>query len=187
MKRPPRRRNTPLVDGGLLARSFLFLGLIEAALCYAGFFIVYTLLSSPDYLGLPVFPWLAHAGIIPHYVNLPQGQLYILAITVFHAGVVLAQVGNAFACRSEKEKGHRLGWLSNPLLLLGIAAEILIILSLVYFPPLAILFQHVPLPPVFWVGLLLFALIIYSLDRVRKEVVWRLERAREARQGETRT
>lgn len=96
----------------------------------------------------------------------------------------MAQVGNAYACRSEKEKGHRLGWLSNPFLLLGIAAEILIIIVLIYFPPLARLFQHVPLPPIFWAGLALYALIIYSLDRLRKEVVWRLERAREARQGE---
>jgi magnesium-transporting ATPase (P-type) len=96
----------------------------------------------------------------------------------------MAQVGNAYACRSEKEKGHRLGWLSNPFLLLGIVAEILIIIVLVYFQPLASLFQHVPLPPIFWAGLALYALIIYSLDRLRKEVVWRLERAREARQGE---
>ncbi len=184
MKRPPRRRNTPMVDGRLLARSFLFLGLIEAALCYAGFFVVYDVLASPNFLGLPIFPWLANSGIIPHYSHLPQSMLYILAITVFHAGVVMAQVGNAFACRSEKEKGHRLGWLSNPFLLLGIAAEILIILLLIYVQPLALLFQHVPLPPVFWVGLVLFSLVIYSLDRIRKEVVWRLERAREAHQGE---
>ena len=184
MKRPPRHRNAPLLDGGLFARSFLFLGLIEAALCYAGFFIVYNVLGSPDFLGLPVFPWLASIGLIPRYLNLPPGELYILAITVFHAGVVMAQVGNAYACRSEKEKGHRLGWLSNPFLLLGIAAEILIIIVLIYFPPLARLFQHVPLPPIFWAGLALYALIIYSLDRLRKEVVWRLERAREARQGE---
>ncbi len=184
MKRPPRRRNAPLLDGGLFARSFLFLGLIEAALCYAGFFIVYNVLSSPNFLGLPLFPWLASLGIIPHYVNLPPGVLYILAITVFHAGVVMAQVGNAFACRSEKEKGHHLGWLSNPYLLLGIAAEIAIIIALIYIPPLAVLFQHVPLPPVFWAGLALYALIIYSLDRLRKEVVWRVERAREAHQGE---
>jgi magnesium-transporting ATPase (P-type) len=185
MKRPPRRRNAPMVDGRLLARSFLFLGLIEAALCYAGFFVVYNVLASPNFLGLPIFTWLANSGIIPHYSHLPQSMLYIMAITVFHAGVVMAQVGNAFACRSEKEKGHRLGWLSNPFLLLGIAAEIAIILVLIYFPPLALLFQHVPLPPVFWVGLVLFSLVIYSLDRIRKEVVWRLERARDAHQGET--
>ncbi len=183
MNRPPRRRNAPLMDAGLLARSFLFLGLTEAVLCYAGFFIVYSVLSSPNFLGLPLFPWLASIGLIPHYLNLPPGMLYILAITVFHSGVVMAQVGNAFACRSEKEKGHRLGWFSNPFLLVGIAIEILIILALVYYAPLASLFQHVPLPAIFWAGLASYALVIYSLDRIRKEAVWRIERARAARQG----
>jgi Ca2+-transporting ATPase len=184
MKRPPRRRNAPLLDMGLLARSFLFLGLIEAALCYAGFFVVYNVLSSPNFVGLPVFPFLVNLGILPHYPHLAEGQIYILAITIFHAGVVMAQVGNAFACRSEVEKGHRLGWFSNPFLLLGIAIEIGIIFLLIYVPPLARLFQHEPLPPVFWVGLAFYALIIYSIDRIRKEIVWRLERARLKRQGE---
>ncbi|HEX9029459.1 MAG TPA: cation-translocating P-type ATPase C-terminal domain-containing protein, partial [Anaerolineales bacterium] len=116
-----------------------------------------------------------------------RGMLYLLAVTVFHSGVVMSQVGNAFACRSEKEKGHHLGWLSNPFLLGGIAIEILIILALIYIPPLARLFQHAPLPAVFWVGLSSFALIIYSLDRIRKEAVWRFERARAARQGEAKS
>jgi magnesium-transporting ATPase (P-type) len=187
MNRPPRRRNTPLVDSGLLARSFLFLGLIEAALCYAGFFIVYNVLSSPDYLGLPLFARLADLGVIPHYLNLPPAQLYLLAITVFHSGVVMAQVGNAFACRSEKEKGHRLGWLSNPFLLVGIAIEIVMMLVLVYVQPFVGLFDHLPLPPIFWVGLLLFALVIYSLDRIRKEIVWRIEQAQTRRQGGSKT
>jgi magnesium-transporting ATPase (P-type) len=184
MKHPPRRRNAPLVDGRLMARSFLFLGLIEAALCYSGFILVYNLSSSPGPLYIPALHRLLKIGILSQYLHLPDKEIYILAITVFHAGVVMAQVGNAFACRSEKEKGHRLGWLSNPMLLLGITVEILLILILIYFPPLARLFQHAPLPPIFWVGLSLFALVIYSLDRIRKELVWRLERARNTRQGE---
>jgi len=42
-----------------------------------------------------------------------------LATTVFHAGVVAAQIGNAFACRTEKEYVRRLGWFGNRFLVWG--------------------------------------------------------------------
>jgi len=74
------------------------------------------------------------------------GYTYLLATTIFHAGVVTGQIGNAIACRSEKSYLHQLGWFSNPLLLAGIAVEIILILMMIYLPPLARLFGHVPLP-----------------------------------------
>jgi len=41
-------------------------------------------------------------------------------------------------------------------------------LSLVYIPPLADSFGHVAIPPVLWIGLGFFPVIIYSLDWIRK-------------------
>ena len=86
----------------------------------------------------------------------------------------MAQVGNAFACRTERNRGRFLGWFSNPNLLRGIAIELAILLALVYVPQLAGLFDHQPIPPVLWIGLITFPLIIYSLDWIRKWFVrWR--------------
>jgi len=86
----------------------------------------------------------------------------------------MAQVGNAFACRTERNRGRYLGWLSNRNLLLGIAAELVILLALIYIPPLARLFDLVPIPPILWVGLGLYPLILYSLDWIRKWIMrWR--------------
>jgi magnesium-transporting ATPase (P-type) len=70
----------------------------------------------------------------------------LLAVTMFHAGVVMAQVGNAFACRTEKQRGRTLGWFSNRSLLLSIAVEIGLILCLIYVPGLAAIFDHRRLP-----------------------------------------
>jgi Ca2+-transporting ATPase len=84
-------------------------------------------------------------------------------------------VGNAFASRSEREKGHRLGWFSNRFLWIGIGVEILLILLLIYFPPLGIAFQHEPLPAFFWIGLFLYGPILYSLERARKILARKLE------------
>ena len=64
----------------------------------------------------------------------------------------MAQVGNAFACRTERNRGRYLGWLSNPTLIRGIIIEVAILLGLIYIPPLANLFGHVPIPPYFGLG-----------------------------------
>ena len=41
MEHPPRRRSQRLVDRSLIRRSFFWLGMIEAGLCYAGYTLVY--------------------------------------------------------------------------------------------------------------------------------------------------
>ena len=167
MKRPPRRRTQPLIDRGLMLRAFLWLGLIEAALCYTGFFLVYAASGNAALSGLP---WLGSFSI-PQLLNIPAEQVALVAVTVFHAGVVTSQVGNVFACRTEKARGRHLGWLSNRLLLGGVAIELVIILCLIYIPSLAQIFDHVPLPAYFWVFLGLYAPILYSLDWIRKGLV----------------
>jgi magnesium-transporting ATPase (P-type) len=184
MKRPPRRRDKPLIDSGLLTRAFLWLGMIETALCYAGFYFVYTFLGEGLILDVPLLAGVVESGLIPPVWEMPKDQVYLLAVTAFHAGVVTAQVGNAFACRSEREKGHRLGWFSNPLLWLGIYFELVIIFAFIYIPPLAQAFEHRPLPPALWIGLLMYGPVLYVLERSRKMIVRFLERSRTRQESE---
>lgn len=171
MRRPPRRLDKPLIDGVLLARAFLWLGPIEAALCYLGFFFVLNFLGEGQILEVSWMSPLVESGLIPAIWTLPKDQIYILAVTTFHAGVVTAQAGNAFACRSETQKGRRLGWFSNPLLWLGVLVEIYLIFLLIYARPLARAFDHLPLPYILWVGLFLYAPVLYNIERVRKSLV----------------
>jgi sodium/potassium-transporting ATPase subunit alpha len=184
MRRPPRRRDQPLVDRGLLWRAFLWLGLIEAALCYLGFFLVFYISGAAEPGGLVA--WLLSylpAGFVGA-LQIPPNLAYMTAITVFHAGVVMAQVGNAFACRTETNRGRTLGWGSNRLLIYGVIVEILIILALIYVPFLAKIFNHVPLQPGIWLWLSSYGLILYSLDWIRKGVVRGWRRMENGRQGD---
>ena len=158
MQRPPRRRTKPLVDGRLLVRSLVWLGGIEAALSYIAFF--YTFYLS----GYPIIE-LSFATASPY--------VYALATTAFHAGVVTSQIGNALACRTETGHVHRMGWLSNPILLLGIAIEAMLIVATIYIAPLERAFNHQPLPLIFWLGLILFAPILYGLEWLRKSLARR--------------
>jgi sodium/potassium-transporting ATPase subunit alpha len=91
-------------------------------------------------------------------------------MTVFFSGVVMAQAGNAFACRTEVNRGRTLGWTSNRFLLLGVAVEIVLVLILTCFQPLATALYHVALPLTWWVWLAPYGLILYSLDWVRKSL-----------------
>lgn len=170
MRRPPRRSEKPIIDGGLMARAFLWLGLIEAVLCYLGFFFVLNFLGQGRILEVTWLLPLVESGLIPPVWTMPEEQIYLLAVTVFHAGVVTAQAGNAFACRSERQRGRRLGWFSNPLLWLGVLVEIYLIFLLIYVRPLARAFDHLPLPYIFWAGLFLYAPVLYGLEGVRKRL-----------------
>ena len=166
MKRPPRPRNQPLIDRGLLWRAFGWLGLIEAVLCFAGFLSIFVLSGHVDEIGLP---FLAQLSVPIHWrLSLSFGEAFLVATTVYHAGVVTAQIGNVLACRSDHLRSSSLGWLSNPYIWIGIMIEVLAILIMIYIPFLAKIFNHVPLPGWFWFGLALNALVLYSIEWIRK-------------------
>ncbi len=123
-------------------------------------------------MNIPLGQLLSNLNELSIYLHQATPETHILAVTVFHAGVVMAQVGNIIACRSEKLRVTEVGVLSNPLIWVGIFAEIAIILMLIYIPPLARMFEHAPLPIEFWFYLSLFAPILYSLDRLRKMLLY---------------
>ncbi len=160
MQRPPRRKQQPLVDGRLLRRSFLWLGLLEALLCFGAFYFVNNFLDVPFLHSL-------HDSI---FTTIPHAYQNNLAITIYYAGVVMAQVGNAFACRTERNRGRYLGWLSNPTLIRGIVIDVAILLGLIYIKPLANIFGNVAIPPVLWIGLIFFPFIIYGMDWILKTI-----------------
>jgi magnesium-transporting ATPase (P-type) len=168
MQHPPRPRNQPLIDRGLLSRAF-WLGMIEAALCFAGFLFIFVLSGYADEIGLSFLAPLA--DLVDFKFSLSFGQALILAGTVYHAGVVTSQVGNALACRSDRTRSTNLGWLSNKYLWIGILIEILGIIGIIYIPFLAKIFRHTPLPLWMWMGLGLNALVLYSIEWIRKAVM----------------
>lgn len=181
MHRPPRRRDDPLLKRQHLRQSLLWLGVIETALCYAGFLLVYLAFDHAELVHLPRQPWLVE--INPLVLPLPEVER--LARTVFLAGVVTAQIGNAFACRTADDEGGAPPLISNPPLLYGLLVEAALILALVYLPPLRSTFDLYPLPPLLWGWLVLYAPLIYALDWLRRFVTRRL-RLKPAGEGGSR-
>jgi ABC-type multidrug transport system permease subunit len=54
--------------------------------------------------------------------------------------------------------------------LAGIFIELAGILGIIYIPFLAKIFNHVPLPAWMWIGLALYALILYTIEWFRKAI-----------------
>ncbi|MEM5774701.1 MAG: cation-translocating P-type ATPase C-terminal domain-containing protein, partial [Anaerolineaceae bacterium] len=168
LTRPPRSRHNPIINQSLIRRSFLWLGLIETALAYSGFFLVHALADGRLSAVVRGIPGLRADDFV---ITGSEADVRLLAMTVFFAGVVMAQLGNIFACRTEIHRGRALGWFSNLPLLAAGGGALLMLLALVYLPPLAHLFQHRPIPPILWIWLGTYPFIIYGLDWLRKQVM----------------
>ena len=86
------------------------------------------------------------------------------------AVIVACQTGNVFACRSERSSIFRLGFFSNPLIWLGIAVEWMLILAIIYIPPLQRVFTVALLSPLQWSMLVLCPPLILIADEVQKRI-----------------
>ncbi len=141
--------------------------MLEAVLCYIGFFSVYVFSGNADLLSIPWLEKLSYPDFF--HLEIPAENVNKMAATVFHAGVVMAQVGNAFACRSGILRNTRLGWGSNRLLIYAAIFEIAGIVIIIHQETIATYFNHVNIPLRYWLGLAFFPLIIYGTEWIRKQ------------------
>jgi sodium/potassium-transporting ATPase subunit alpha len=151
MKQPPRRLKERLLDLPLIIRAYLFLGPIEAIACMCGFFWV--LYNGGWTLGT----------MLP-----PTDMLYLQATTACLTAIIIAQVGNVFACRSSKESLFSIGFFSNRLIFGGILLEIALQLFIVYHPFANEIFGTAPLHLSVWLILIPFSIGLLLAEELRK-------------------
>jgi calcium-translocating P-type ATPase len=154
MERPPRPRSEGVIQRSLLYRSWVFLGLIEAALVLSGFFFV--LLRAGWHPGDAV-----GSGDLLH-------DAYLQATTMTFAGIVACQIGTALAARTEHASLRTVGFFTNRFLLWGIASEIVFAAAVIYVPPLQHLFGTAALGSIELMILLPFPLVVWGADEVRR-------------------
>jgi potassium/sodium efflux P-type ATPase len=167
MDRPPRSRRDHVITGGLLVRSLLYLGTIQSLAAMAAFYI---------------FLWTS--GYAGRWLDLPStGPVYQAATAMTLAAVVMTQVGNLFAHRTERVSILGLGprlFFGNRLIWLGIAIELVLIVMLVYLPFANGVFGTAPFDPGYWAFLVAWIPALLVADELRKAVLRRLERRAEA-------
>ncbi len=151
MRRPPRARNERLLSWNLIARAYLFLGVLEAAAAMAVFFVV-----------------LNSAGWIYGETLARTDPLYLQATTACLTTIVMMQVMNVFLCRHPLKSALSFGLFSNPLILLGIAAELLMMLFIIYTPAGNWLFGTAPVGADVWLLALALAGLMGGVEEIRK-------------------
>ena len=161
MRQAPRRRAERLLDWPLLARAYLFLGVIEAAAAMAAFFFV-----------LNLGGWEYGQGLAKTEL------LYLQATTACLAAIVVGQVVNVFLCRHASESALAFRFRSNPLLLWGIVIELALILVIAYTPWGNVIFGTAPIGAEAWLFMLPFAAAMLVLEEGRKALMRRRAAAR---------
>ena len=111
------------------------------------------------------------------------GAVYVMATTACHHTIVTSQIGNGFACRTERESIFKVGFTTNRFYLWGILSELVILVMFLYVPPFPGFFGFEPVS--IWVWLFMFAMIPLPLiaDELRKVVVRWWIRKKEVREG----
>lgn len=171
MERPPRQRAESVIRLPMLLRAWLFLGVIAAALALGGFF--YILLNAGWHPGAPTGP-----GTLLHHA-------YQQATTMTFFGMVAGQIGTAFAARTEHASLKTVGVLSNPLLLWGIAFELVLAAVIIYVPPVQTVLGTAALSPSMLALAIPYPFIVWGADELRRWLVRRSNRRRRARTAST--
>lgn len=151
MQRPPRAPNERLLSWGLIARAYLFLGVLEAAAAMLAFFFV-----------LDAAGW--------HYGQLLDrfDPVYLQATSACLATIVVMQVINVFLCRHPRRSLLACGFGGNGYLWLGIVAELAVIVVILYTPSGNWLFGTAAIGGTTWLLAIACAALMCVLEELRK-------------------
>ncbi|WP_020562819.1 cation-translocating P-type ATPase [Methylosarcina fibrata] len=157
MSKPPRPAREKLIDVRLLVRSYLFLGVIEAAAAMSAYFFVL-------YQG----GWQWGESLAK------EETLYLQATTACLSAIIVMQIVNVFLCQSPERSVFHRGLFDNKMILWGVVLEIALILMIDYTPWGNLIFGTAPLGLSAWLFMVPFALGLLLLEEGRKWLKFRL-------------
>lgn len=154
MTRPPRLRKERLINWRLLARAYLFLGVIEAIAAMSAYFFV------------------LHEGGW-HYGEMLANNtpLYLQATTACLTAIIVMQSVNVFICKRYQHSILQTSLFNNPLILYGVLTGIVLILLIDYTTWGNAIFATAPLNKEVWLFIMPFAVGLLLLEEVRKWIV----------------
>ena len=150
MSRPPPGASRRIIDRRLVVRAYL-LGGIEAAAAMTAY--AFVLVRGGWRWGVP----LATTTVV-----------YRQATTACLTAIVVAQVANVFACRSDVLPASIRGVLRNRLIVTGIGVELALVAAIDYTPLGHAFFATAAIPWMVWLVPVPFAVALIGLDRLDK-------------------
>jgi P-type Ca2+ transporter type 2C len=157
MDKPPRSLKEHVITPSLLLRAYIWLGSIQSLATMAAFYFVYW---TNGYWG--------------KWMDLPSsGNLYKAATAMALSAVVMTQIGNLFAQRSERTSIFRLSLFHKKLLWIGIGTELLLVLLIDYVPFFQKIMGTAGFPLKNWWFLFAWTPALLLVDEFRKLLVWK--------------
>lgn len=157
MEKPPRDLKEHVITRPLLVRAYLLLGTVASLAAMAAFYFLYW---TNGYRG--------------QWLDLPSsGTLYQAATAMALAAVVTSQIGNLFAQRTERASVFRIPWFNNPMIWIGIATELALVLLITYVPLFQRFIGTAAFPLQNWWFLFAWAPALLLIDELRKWIVRR--------------
>jgi P-type Ca2+ transporter type 2C len=159
MLEPPRSVKERLFTKKVLLRS-VYIGVIIAIGALIGCLNAW---QSGWHVGMPVpedWHWM---GPLPN-----NNPIYLKGVTMFFAGIVVAQAGNVLASRTSKQSIFKTSLKTNKWIVVGIAAQLSILAFLIYVPLMNQFFGTVPLDLVDWAYLISLAVVVVIAEEIRK-------------------
>jgi Ca2+-transporting ATPase len=155
MDQQPRSPREHVISRSMLLRAYIWLGLLQGFAAMAAFYFHY---------------W-TH-GYWGRWFNLPSsGSIYHSATSMALAAIVMTQIGNLLAQRTERTSIMRIGFFSNRLVWVGVATELSILFLVVYVPFFQQLIGTGPLPFKNWLFLFALTPLLLIVDELHKAIV----------------
>ncbi len=150
MNEPPRSTREHLFDVKSLLRSFYVGGIISIGAIWG---CLNAWIAGGWQIGMPLDS---------------SSPLYFYGTTMTFAGIAMGQVGNVLSCRTSKTSIFRVNIFRNKWILIGIGAQILILLIFIYVPWLQPIFGTRELLGSDWIFLLLITGSVIGAEELRK-------------------
>jgi len=158
MDMPPRSKKKGIIDKIVLFRGYIYLGLLNTAAVLAAYYFVL-------YQG----GWRPGMQLEPNDTTFAN-PLHLKAMTIVFMGIVIMQIANVFACRSEKHSIFKIGFFNNKLILWGIVFELIFASILIYVPFFQKMFNTIGIGWQDWGLLVVFMVVIFFLEELRKKM-----------------
>ena len=158
MNLAPRPRKKGVIDKIVLFRGYIFLGLLNTVAVLSTYYFVL-------YQG----GWRPGMQLEPNDMTFTN-PLHLRATTIVFVGIVVMQIANVFACRSERYSIFKIGFFNNKLILWGIVFELVFTATLIYTPFCQKIFNTIGLGWQDWGILTVFMVAIFFLEELRKKM-----------------
>ena len=153
MKKPPRSPKAKLLTARMLLRSYGFVGPLQSLIAYLLFFNVLT--TGGWTFGSPIAI---------------SDPLYLSAVTVFFASILVTQVFNNISCRTLRTSAFSRPFWKNKLLLIGELIGFGLLALMMFVPTVGSFFSTTTFPFHLVPWMILGGVIILVIEELRKYV-----------------